>query len=69
MTVSNLSVCLAPTLMQPTTMSEIFLDMKWCNVVIETLISNYQVVSAGVQCFEIIFVYNFQVFQKSLKYR
>ena len=42
MTVSNLGVCFGPTLLRPEeeTMAAI-MDIKFCNVVVEILIENY----------------------------
>jgi len=42
MTVSNLAVCFGPTLMRPEreTVAAI-MDIKFCNVVVEILIENY----------------------------
>ena len=47
MTVPNLGVCFGPTLLRPPeeTMAAI-MDIKWCNIVIELLIYNYEKVSA-----------------------
>lgn len=47
MTVGNLGVCFGPTLLRPKeeTMAAI-MDIKFCNVVVEVLIANYDLVSA-----------------------
>lgn len=46
MTVANLGVCFGPTLMRPEeeTVAAI-MDIKFCNIVIEILVENYDVVS------------------------
>lgn len=46
MTVSNLGVCFGPTLLRPEeeTVAAI-MDIKFCNVVVEILIDNYDRVS------------------------
>lgn len=46
MTVGNLGVCFGPTLLRPKeeTMAAI-MDIKFCNVVVEVLIANYDLVS------------------------
>ena len=46
MTVSNLGVCFGPTLLRPEeeTMAAI-MDIKFCNVVVEIMIENYDQVS------------------------
>lgn len=43
MTVSNLGVCFGPTLLRPEeeTMAAI-MDIKFCNVVVEIMIENYE---------------------------
>lgn len=47
MTVGNLGVCFGPTLLRPKeeTMAAI-MDIKFCNVVVEVLIANYDLVSS-----------------------
>lgn len=47
MTVGNLAVCFGPTLLRPKeeTMAAI-MDIKFCNVVVEVLIANYDLVSS-----------------------
>jgi len=51
MSVSNIGVCFGPTLMRPEeeTMAAI-MDIKFCNLVIEILIENYEKVSVCVLC-------------------
>jgi len=46
MTVGNLAVCFGPTLMRAKeeTLASI-MDIKWCNLVVEILIENYDKVS------------------------
>ena len=46
MTVANLGVCFGPTLMRPReeTMAAI-MNIKFCNIVVEILIENYEKVS------------------------
>jgi predicted branched-subunit amino acid permease len=53
MTVSNLGVCFGPTLLRPEeeTVAAI-MDIKFCNVVVEILIENYEKVCA---CFALCF--------------
>jgi len=48
MTVSNLGVCFGPTLLRPEeeTVAAI-MDIKFCNVVVEILIDNYEKVSSA----------------------
>jgi len=52
MSVSNIGVCFGPTLMRPEeeTVAAI-MDIKFCNLVIEILIENYEKVS---DCFYIL---------------
>lgn len=47
MTVSNLGVCFGPTLLRPEeeTMAAI-MDIKFCNVVVEIMIENYEQVQS-----------------------
>jgi len=51
MSVSNIGVCFGPTLMRPEeeTVAAI-MDIKFCNLVIEILIENYEKVSHCVVC-------------------
>lgn len=46
MTVSNIGVCFGPTLLRPEeeTVAAI-MDIKFCNVVVEIIIENYNLVS------------------------
>jgi hypothetical protein len=52
MTVSNLGVCFGPTLLRPEeeTVANI-LDIKFCNVVVEILIENYEKVCIALNSF------------------
>lgn len=52
MTVSNLGVCFGPTLLRPEeeTVATI-LDIKFCNVVVEILIENYEKVCIALNHF------------------
>ena len=54
MTVSNLGVCFGPTLLSPEeeTVANI-LDIKFCNVVVEILIENYEKVRIALNPFRI----------------
>lgn len=47
MTISNLGVCFGPTLLRPEeeTMAAI-MDIKFCNVVVEIMIENYEEVGS-----------------------
>lgn len=47
MTVSNIGVCFGPTLLRPEeeTVAAI-MDIKFCNVVVEIIIENYNMVSS-----------------------
>ena len=52
MTVANLGVCFGPTLMRPEeeTVAAI-MDIKFCNIVIEIMVENYDVVSKYWVCY------------------
>jgi hypothetical protein len=52
MTVSNLGVCFGPTLLRPEeeTVAAI-MDIKFCNVVVEILIENYEKVCIALNLF------------------
>lgn len=57
MPVSNLGVCFGPTLLRPEeeTVAAI-MDIKFCNVVVEILIENYQKVTSFFVHFSIVFI-------------
>jgi hypothetical protein len=58
MTVSNLGVCFGPTLMRPEeeTVAAI-MDIKFCNLIIEILIENYEKVNMSSSLYFVLCVY------------